>query len=292
MIQLSGAGKRYRPQTPVRGTDWLITPKDRIGLVGANGTGKSTLMKILGGWKTSTMAPSASPKGSVHGYLPQDGLTLSRPDCLCRVHGGVRRTPRHWSRRWKTLPAACQSWTRSPEYTQVADRYHRIDHEFRTRDGYAIEAQVGTVLSGLGFGKEDWARQTEEFSGGWQMRMALAKLLLQKPNLLLLDEPTNHLDLEARNWLEEYLGNYPFAFVLISHDRYFLDVTVNKIVEIWNKRIHFYPGNYEKYLAQKTQRRNSWRPPTKTNATASSNWKYSSTASATGDQSQTSTEPD
>ena len=107
----------------------------------------------------------------------------------------------------------------------------------------------------MGFRKEDWTRQTEEFSGGWQMRIALAKLLLQKPNLLLLDEPTNHLDLEARNWLEEYLSNYPDAFVLISHDRYFLDVTVNKIVEIWNKRIHFYTGNYDKYLAQKTQRR-------------------------------------
>ncbi len=104
------------------------------------------------------------------------------------------------------------------------------------------------MLAGLGFRKEDWTRQTEEFSGGWQMRIALAKLLLQQPNLLLLDEPTNHLDLEARNWLEEYLTNYPNAFVLISHDRYFLDVTVNKIVEIWNKRIHLYPGNYEKYL--------------------------------------------
>src|SRR6202035_2490872 len=94
----------------------------------------------------------------------------------------------------------------------------------------------------------------EEFSGGWQMRIALVKLLLQQPNLLLLDEPTNHLDLEARNWLEEYLSNYPYAFVLISHDRYFLDVTINKIVEIWNKRIHLYHGNYEKYLGAKTQR--------------------------------------
>src|SRR5256886_17433028 len=134
------------------------------------------------------------------------------------------------------------------------DRYHRIQHEFQMRDGYAIEAQVGTVLSGLGFPKEDWHRHTDEFSGGWQMRIALAKLLLQQPNLLLLDEPTNHLDLEARNWLEEYLTNYPHAFVLISHDRYFLDVTVNKIAEIWNKRIHLYTGNYEKFLGQKTQR--------------------------------------
>src|SRR4029078_3168413 len=143
----------------------------------------------------------------------------------------------------------------SAEYAQVAERYQRIEHEFTTRDGYAIEGQVGAVLSGLGFRKEDWTRQTEEFSGGWQMRIALVKLLLQQPNLLLLDEPTNHLDLEARNWLEEYLANYPNAFMLISHDRYFLDVAVNKIVEIWNKKLYFYPGNYDKFLAQKTQRR-------------------------------------
>ena len=170
----------------------------------------------------------------------------------------------------------------SPEYAQVAERYQRIEHEFTTRDGYAIEAQVGTVLPGLGFRKEDWTRQTEEFSGGWQMRIALAKLLLQQPNLLLLDEPTNHLDLEARNWLEEYLGNYPYAFVLISHDRYFLDVTVNKIVEIWNKRIHLLP----RQLRQVSERRrrsdgSSSKPPTATSASASSNWKSSSTASAT-----------
>src|SRR5205814_5547434 len=143
----------------------------------------------------------------------------------------------------------------SAEYAQVADRYQRVEHEFQARDGYAIEAQVGSVLTGLGFRKDDWDRQTEEFSGGWQMRIALAKLLLQKPNLLLLDEPTNHLDLESRNWLEQYLTEYPYAYVLISHDRYFLDVTVNKIAELWNKRVFFYSGNYEKYLAQKAERR-------------------------------------
>jgi ATP-binding cassette, subfamily F, member 3 len=142
------------------------------------------------------------------------------------------------------------------EYAQVADRFHHIDSEFRNRDGYAIEAQVGTVLSGLGFPHSEWLRRTEEFSGGWQMRIALAKLLLEKPNVLLLDEPTNHLDLEARNWLENYLTDYPFAYVLISHDRYFLDVTVDKIVEIWNRGVHFYSGNYEKYLQQKQDRTN------------------------------------
>jgi ATP-binding cassette subfamily F protein 3 len=143
----------------------------------------------------------------------------------------------------------------SPEYQQIAERFHRIQAEIHARDAYSIEAEVGTVLNGLGFKKEDWERRTEEFSGGWQMRIALAKLLLQKPNLLLLDEPTNHLDLETRNWLEQYLAEYPNAYVLISHDRYFLDVTVKKTAEIWNKQVTFYSGNYEKYLAQKTERR-------------------------------------
>ncbi len=143
------------------------------------------------------------------------------------------------------------------EYAAVADRFQRLEGAIRAREGYAIEAQVGTVLAGLGFGKEDWQRQTEEFSGGWQMRIALAKLLLEKPNLLLLDEPTNHLDLETRNWLEDYLRSYPYAYVLISHDRYFLDVTVNKTLEIWNRAVHFYSGNYEKYLREKQQRKDS-----------------------------------
>src|SRR4029077_3962486 len=143
----------------------------------------------------------------------------------------------------------------SAEYAQVSERFHMAEAEFRSRDGYAVEAQVGAVLSGLGFGREDWKRRTEEFSGGWQMRIALAKLLLEKPNLLLLDEPTNHLDLEARNWLEGYLSQYPHAFVLVSHDRFFLDVTVKRVVELWNKHVHFYSGNFSNYERQKTDRR-------------------------------------
>jgi len=142
------------------------------------------------------------------------------------------------------------------EYEAAAERYSMLQDRFHALDGYALDAQVGGVLTGLGFSKEDWARQTDEFSGGWQMRIALAKLLLAKPNLLLLDEPTNHLDLETRNWLEEYLKNYPFGYILISHDRYFLDVTIDRTVEIWNKRLNVYQGNYTKYLSQKDERRN------------------------------------
>jgi len=254
MIQLSSAGKRYGHKLLFEGADWLITGHDRIGLVGANGTGKTTLMKILAGLETLDYGSVSTAKGISAGYLPQDGLELSGKtafeECMT-VFSGLRALETEMeelTRKMAELDAT------SAEYSQVADRYHRIEHEFQTRDGYAIEAQVGTVLSGLGFEKQDWTRNTEDFSGGWQMRIALAKLLLEKPTLLLLDEPTNHLDLEARNWLEEYLTDYPHSFVLISHDRYFLDVTVGKIAEIWNKKITLYPGNYEKYLATKTQR--------------------------------------
>ena len=254
MIQLSSAGKRYGHKLLFEQADWLITSRDRIGLVGANGTGKTTLLKILGGIETLDYGAISTAKGISAGYLPQDGLSLAGRSVFAECMSvfsellEMEKEMEHLTGQMAELDHT------SAEFDQVAERYHRLQHEFTTRDGYAIEAQVGLVLTGLGFHKEDWHRQTEEFSGGWQMRIALAKLLLQKPNLLLLDEPTNHLDLEARNWLEEYLAEYPNAFVLISHDRYFLDVTVNKIAEIWNKRLHFYPGNYDKYLATKTQR--------------------------------------
>src|ERR1700752_4446026 len=237
MIQLSGAGKRFGHNLLFENVDWLITNRDHIGLVGGNGTGKSTLMKVLGGMDTFDYGSLTVAKGTSAGYLPQDGLTLTgRPvfaECMSvfdDLHA-MEREMEALTRSMAELPHE------SPEYEQVADRYHRLEHEFQTRDGYAIEAKGGTVLTGLGFRKEDWPRLTDEFSGGWQMRLALGKLLLQKTNLLLLDEPTNHLDLEARNWLEGYLAEYPYAVVLISPDRYFLDVPVRKTVEIWNKQI-------------------------------------------------------
>src|SRR5579883_2649593 len=210
MIQLSGAGKRFGHKLLFQNADWLITPQDRIGLVGANGTGKSTLMKILAGMETLDYGSITVAKGIDAGYLPQDGLTLSGrtvfAECM-QVFDELRDMERELEELTRRMSELSHD---SSEYAQVAERYQRIE---------------------------------------------LAKLLLQRPNLLLLDEPTNHLDLEARNWLEEYLSEYPHAFVLISHDRYFLDVTVKKTVEIWNQQLFFYSGNYDKYLAEKTQRR-------------------------------------
>jgi ATP-binding cassette subfamily F protein 3 len=255
MIQLSGAGKHFGHKTLFEECDWLITPKERTGLVGGNGTGKSTLLKILCGMESLDYGTLTSAKGITQGYLPQDGLSLSGrtifAECMS-VFSDLHEMEQELETLHHSLGELDPA---SAEYGAAADRLHHIDTEFRNRDGYAIEAQVGTVLDGLGFKKEDWTRRTEHFSGGWQMRIALAKLLLQKPNMLLLDEPTNHLDLEARNWLETYLTNYPYAYLLISHDRYFLDVTVNRTVEIWNKRVQFYGGNYESYLRQKEERR-------------------------------------
>jgi len=255
MLQLTQAGKRFGPKLLFDELDWLITPSDRIGIVGGNGTGKSTLLKILGGLESLDYGTLTTAKGLTRGYLPQDGLILTGrtvfAECMS-VFDEIRAMEAEMEQLSEQMSTLDHE---SAEYAAVADRFHRIEHHHRAHDGYALDAQVGAVLAGLGFKREDWERQTSEFSGGWQMRLALAKLLLSQPNLLLLDEPTNHLDLESRNWLEDFLHDYPFAYIVISHDRYFLDVTVRKTVELRNKRAHFYTGNYEKYLREKAARK-------------------------------------
>ena len=255
MLSLKNAGKRFGPRTLFMEADWLIRAREKTALVGANGTGKSTLMKVLAGLESLDYGELQQTRGMSIGYLPQEGLALTGrtifEECLT-VFDELRGMER------EAVELAAQMAEldhESPEYESTAERYSLVQERFHALDGYALDAQVGAVLTGLGFSKEDWARQTDEFSGGWQMRIALAKLLLARPNLLLLDEPTNHLDLETRNWLEGYLHSYPFGYILISHDRYFLDVTVDRTVEIWNKRLSIFQGNYGKYLRQKDERR-------------------------------------
>ncbi len=234
--------------------DWLVAPGDRIGVVGGNGSGKSTLLKIIHGSEQLDRGEIERQKSIQVGYLPQEGLTFSGRtvfgECLSVFDEAI------------SLEAEMEELTRKMgevdpstlEFQAVMDRYEWCTDRYQALDGYTKEAQVGTVLGGLAFARSDWDRPCEEFSGGWQMRVALAKLLLLKPNVLLLDEPTNHLDLEARNWLEDYLSNYPHAFLLISHDRFFLDATVRKVVHLWNRKAHFYTGNYTKFEKLRDER--------------------------------------
>jgi ATP-binding cassette subfamily F protein 3 len=255
MLSLQNAGKRYGPRVLFLEANWLIRSKEKTALVGANGTGKSTIMKVLAGLESLDYGQMQQTRGMSIGYLPQEGLALTGKtvfeECLS-VFDELHEMAREVERLGGQLAVLEHA---STEYEAAAERYSMLQERFHALDGYALDAQVGGVLTGLGFSKEDWTRQTDEFSGGWQMRIALAKLLLAKPNLLLLDEPTNHLDLETRNWLEDYLRIYPFGYILISHDRYFLDVTIDRTVEIWNKRVNIYQGNYTKYLSQKDERR-------------------------------------
>jgi ATP-binding cassette subfamily F protein 3 len=255
MLSLQNAGKRFGPRVLFLEANWLIRAREKTALVGANGTGKSTIMKVLAGFETLDYGQMQQTRGMSIGYLPQEGLRLAGrsifEECLT-VFDELREMEREIEHLAGQLAVLDHE---GAEYESAAERFSMLQERFHALDGYALDAQVGAVLTGLGFGKEDWSRQTDEFSGGWQMRIALAKLLLAKPNLLLLDEPTNHLDLETRNWLEEYLHTYPFGYILISHDRYFLDVTIDRTVEIWNKRLTIYQGNYTKYLSQKDERR-------------------------------------
>ncbi len=255
MLSLQNAGKRFGPRVLFLEANWLIRAREKTALVGANGTGKSTLMKVLAGLETLDYGEVQQTRGMSIGYLPQEGLRLTGrtvfEECLS-VFDELREMEQEILRLSGQLADLDHE---GAEYETAAERFSLLQERFHALDGYALDAQVGGVLTGLGFSKEDWKRQTDEFSGGWQMRIALAKLLLAKPNLLLLDEPTNHLDLETRNWLEDYLHTYPFGYILISHDRYFLDVTIDRTVEIWNKRLTTFQGNYSKYLSQKDERR-------------------------------------
>ena len=254
MLQIKGLGKAFRGDWLFRALDFQINDRDRIGLVGDNGTGKSTLMKMLAGLFAPDEGELIGSKDLSFGYLPQDGLfaqgrtLFEEALSVFEELRGLEAECRRLEHEFADMPHS------APEYEKTSERYSALTQQFHLQGGYSLEAKVGSVLNGLGFSQPDWFRQCSEFSGGWQMRIALAKLLLQQPSLLLLDEPTNHLDLESRNWLEEYLQNYPHALVLVSHDRYFLDATIQRVLEIRNRTVHFYKGNYQAFLRQREER--------------------------------------
>ena len=187
MIQLSSAGKHFGSKTLFEGLNWVVNDGDRVGLVGGNGTGKSTLLKVLAGMETLDDGSFFASKGATTGYLPQDGMSLSgrtvMEECLS-VFGHLLEIEKEMEALTHQM---AETEPKSDEYQKITERYHRIETEFQHQDGYALEAQAGEVLGGLGFSREDAKRPAEEFSGGWQMRLGLAKLLLTKPHLLLLD---------------------------------------------------------------------------------------------------------
>ncbi|WP_026362220.1 ABC-F family ATP-binding cassette domain-containing protein [Geopsychrobacter electrodiphilus] len=249
MLQLRGVNKFFADRHIFNAIDWHVRSGDRIGLCGENGAGKSTLLKLLAGKVETDGGQVQSAKGTTFGYLPQDGLEHKGRSLFAEVHSALEELLAIQAE-LKQLEVVLAG-----EHSPVdLDRYAELQTLFENRGGYTMEAEIGKVLGGLGFAPTDFERPCEQFSGGWQMRIALAKLLLQRPTLLLLDEPTNHLDLPARDWLEAYLCNYPYAVVLVSHDRFFLDQVVSRIVEIWNGKLTEYPGNYSKYLITRDER--------------------------------------
>jgi len=254
MLQLINLSKNFAGNPLFTSISWHLKKGERVALVGENGAGKSTLMKIIAGLTEPSSGEIQFARGAKASYLPQDGIVTAGQSLFHEARGALGEL----LAMEEELHRIGQDLERlphdSPEHDQILTRYGELQEQFRHGGGYTMEAEIGTVLKGLGFAQSDWGRDCGEFSGGWQMRIALARLLLQKPDVLLLDEPTNHLDIEARNWLEEYLCSYPGSVILVSHDRFFMDRVCSRIAEVWNHTIADYHCNYSRYLVQREER--------------------------------------
>ena len=253
MIHIEGLTKRYGERVLLQDVSWHVKKRDRIGLSGPNGSGKTTLLRMLAGLEEPDAGQIRMASDTTIGYLPQDGIvhkgrTVYDEVVLAFAELLALKAEQHEIEDKLAVEDA------EGAHEKLLERYADITERFKHLGGYEIDARIADVLKGLGFTLADQERKTEEFSGGWQMRIALAKLLLARPNLLLMDEPTNHLDLPARNWLEEYLDEYPGSVVLVSHDRYFLDATVKRITEVGLQTLTDYHGNYSKYMVEHAAR--------------------------------------
>jgi ATP-binding cassette subfamily F protein 3 len=231
--------------------NWHIRPQEKIGLIGANGTGKSTLLRIISGEYTPTSGNISKRNDLIIGFLNQDLLSyLSDKSILDVAMEAFERANYLHQEIEKTLHQL-----ETDHSDQILDRLQKLQTEYESLDGYSLQSRAESILEGLGFSTTDLTRPLREFSGGWRMRVMLAKTLLQKPDLLLLDEPTNHLDLPSIQWLETYLASYEGAVLIVSHDRYFLDKIVNRIGELEYQRLTIYTGNYSDYLLEKEERK-------------------------------------
>ena len=251
MIQLSDLTKTFGDRTLFDHVTWQIGDGERVGLCGPNGAGKTTLLKMLAGFEEADSGAVVKPVGLSIGYLPQDGLTHAGRTVFEEASLAFQPLLDIKAEMHDIEHKLGDASIPQDEHDAMLSRYAELQDRFRLDEGYSMDLRIASVLRGLGFSSDDAGRPCETFSGGWQMRIALAKLLLGRPNLLLLDEPTNHLNLEARNWLEEYLGTYPYAVILVSHDRYFLDAVVTRITDVHLRKLTDYVGNYSKYVEQR-----------------------------------------
>src|SRR5215210_6760897 len=254
MIQLSSLSKSFGDRVLLDAVTWQIDDRERVGLSGPNGAGKTTLLKMLAGIDEPDGGTIVKPAGLTIGYLPQDGLAYSGRTLREEASMAFKPLLDMKAEIGALEDRLGDDAASHEEHEAMLSRYSELQEAFRRSDGYTIELKVTTVLRGLGFSEDDMEKKTETFSGGWQMRIALARLLLGRPGLLLLDEPTNHLDLDARNWLEEYLADYPHAVILVSHDRFFLDAVVTRITDIGLRKLTDYVGNYSDYLRERDAR--------------------------------------
>lgn len=229
---------------------WHIQPGERIGLIGYNGTGKSTILKLFVGEYLPSAGTVEKSKTTSIGYLHQDLLSFDTNDSILEVALGAFEKVLELEKEIELLGKELEKTGDEKTLHDYTDRLH----EMETIGGYNIHHKTEEILQGLGFDNADLKRPYKEFSGGWRMRVLLAKMILQQPDLLLMDEPTNHLDLPSIEWLEKYLSNYPGSVVIVSHDKYFLNRMVTKIVEVYQQQLHIYNGNYDYYETEKAIR--------------------------------------
>ena len=235
---------------------FIVNPRDRIGLAGRNGAGKSTLLKIFSGKQIPTSGRVIAPKDCKIGYLPQHMDTTDSSTVIeeaARAFEEIHLLEKRIN--FLSNELSVRQDYESAEYHQIMEDLHEVNDRFHLLGGGNFHADIEQTLIGLGFDRKDFDRPTSEFSGGWRMRIELAKILLQKPHVFLLDEPTNHLDIESIQWLEKFLKEYAGAVVLVSHDRAFLDNVTNRTVEISLGKIYDYKVNYSKYLELRVERR-------------------------------------
>jgi ATP-binding cassette subfamily F protein 3 len=250
VIQLDDISKGFGGQALFRDVTWRIAERERIGLVGPNGAGKTTLCRILAGLEEPDSGQVSRPRGVTVGYLPQEVTSGTSGSVLAEALGGFEAV---WAleREMEDVARLLES---APSDALTA-RYGDLQHQFEALGGYRLESQARAILSGLGFRADEVSRPLAEFSGGWRMRAALARLLLVAPSLLLLDEPTNHLDLASLAWLEDFLTGYDGTVVVVSHDRYFLNRMVTSIADLTPDGLVVYPGDYDDFLVEREARR-------------------------------------